>query len=853
MRRHLSILAVTSLPLLLTSELWVKVWHGVRPHAWDGSGHLALVQLYNQKIFPDTFGWLNNFFGGMPFPNFYPPLFYWLVSLLSHTHLISFITAFKIVLTLPTILMPASIWALAWRISDKNRPVATVSAVAVLPLLLDYRFYSGSGLLMGLSYTSTFLFGLYTQTLGFVLLLAWYTIYASRRAQPWRVALAAALLTLALLANFFASNLAALFIIATVVYDLVRLRRAPDFATRQQEGRLLIAHLASPLIGACLTLFWLAPVLSAREYIPSSPTSIPFNGLASGPMSGWYVLAAAGAILWLRRPTGLAWPYLATCLALAGAILSAGLAPAWLPLHSDRLITMFNFLLAVPVGQLFAHIFRLIERGLNLSLARQSEKRNTPRRETIFRLLRLSQRIWPACAFAVVALLAAKLIRPPSFELAFYQTDDSEVIDPILRFAQQHRDGRYLVETPPFEDRMAAHDGRAIGAYLGAQGNETLSLFFREASPSVIFCNALVRVMSVNGDATNISSVLIDDKDFDEQPVATHLAQARFIGVRYLVMRSPWAKNRLERRWDIKARQDFGDWSIFELQGEPIPPVRTLAYKPALVVSGLSLKQRRNNAYEFVRFAEEQFIAGWFDVLLARSPGMKLDHLDVPTGFGALVIESYEYDDENVAYERLRAFAQQHPLLLLGSESPLFRRIQNSIVDFPQAEIIDRKPEAPGPWLTPGPPTTSYGASSIRRVWTEIRRILNERKVATTAPGEIFNSEFGQSMIGISPVTPLGDMVPVLISTTYHPNWQRADGDAVYAATPFFMLTFVREPTQLVFARRPFDWAGLIVSALTLLLLCSFLLWYYRRQLLGAVKRAAHIRNSFSDHATTAR
>src|SRR6266849_3729393 len=99
--RLLSPLAVTALPLLFASELWLKVFNGTIARAWDGSGHFALAQLYDRTIFPDVFGWTHAYFGGMPFPNFYPPLFYWLVALLHHTHLFSFSTSFKIMIMLP--------------------------------------------------------------------------------------------------------------------------------------------------------------------------------------------------------------------------------------------------------------------------------------------------------------------------------------------------------------------------------------------------------------------------------------------------------------------------------------------------------------------------------------------------------------------------------------------------------------------------------------------------------------------------------------------------------------------------------------------------------------------------------
>ena len=82
MKRAYVLSLITLLPVALTSFVWLELIHGVASRAIDGSGHFAMAQIYDQTIFPDTFGWTNAYFAGMPFPNFYPPLFFWLVSLL---------------------------------------------------------------------------------------------------------------------------------------------------------------------------------------------------------------------------------------------------------------------------------------------------------------------------------------------------------------------------------------------------------------------------------------------------------------------------------------------------------------------------------------------------------------------------------------------------------------------------------------------------------------------------------------------------------------------------------------------------------------------------------------------------
>src|SRR5438445_593521 len=165
----LSLVVIAALPVLIRNKLWRAVWGGTQSRAWDGTGHSAIAQIYDQSIFPDTFGWTNAYFAGMPFPNFYTPVFYWCVALIHHTDLVSFATAFKLMVVVPVLLMPVAIWLLGWFLSNKNRLVATAVAVGSVLLLIDVRFMGA--LLAGLDYFSTFQIGLYTQPLGFILLI----------------------------------------------------------------------------------------------------------------------------------------------------------------------------------------------------------------------------------------------------------------------------------------------------------------------------------------------------------------------------------------------------------------------------------------------------------------------------------------------------------------------------------------------------------------------------------------------------------------------------------------------------------------------------------------------------------
>lgn len=105
---------------------------------------------------------------------------------------------------------------------------------------------------------------------------------------------------------------------------------------------------------------------------------------------------------------------------------------------------------------------------------------------------------------------AAVLITSEVYGLAYYPTEERERIDLVLRFAREHRDGRYLVEVPHISYPAAQFDGRALNSHLGTQGNEAVSVVFREASPNAVFFNPLVNVYSASPDSFGFSSVLAD-------------------------------------------------------------------------------------------------------------------------------------------------------------------------------------------------------------------------------------------------------------------------------------------------------------------------------------------------------
>jgi hypothetical protein len=801
---------VTIFPVALMSNFWLEVWRGVRSRATDGSGHWGVSQIYDAGIFPDTFGWTHAYFGGMPFPNFYPPLFHWLVGLLDAAGL-SQGAAFKLVLVVPVLFIPAAVWLSAWRLTGKSDRVATCAACACVMLLVSMNFQTSP---CGLDYASTFVAGFYTQPPGFVLLLAWFALYVGTGTSRLRNALSCALLALTVLSNFFNAFTSAMLIAATLAFDIQALWRAKEDASRREARRKLLTHFATPLVAFALCLFWLVPMFGTYEFFVTRPLVVPLGNLVTPWLWCWYAVAAAGVLLWLRRAGEGARAYLLTLLGLAaGVVFASTVAPPWFPLQAFRFFSKLNFLLAIPVGVALAALLDF----LKVEIKRPRTSWAVARHVAVV-LLAL-------CAFGVFQSSR------PTGGMAFYTPEENERVEPVLRFAREHRDGRYLVEVLDVNRNPLQADGPALNAYLGAQGNETLSVVYREASPNSIFFNALVNSLSEGKDSFGISSVLADDLDFASQPVSRQLERARRLGVRYLLVESDEAKAKLAGEPSVVARHDFDRWSIFELGGDVSAHSRVLKYRPALVVSDFSLKSRRRNEFDFVRLAEEQFSDGWFDVLLARSPERKIDRLDGLENFGALVLDTYDCDDEGRAFNLLRDYSRRHALVLLASDAPLFRRVRASLREFPRARVVERPlDEPPGERVESFQPSYHYDQSSIRRTWREVRSDLESEEVAVEESATSVGTVIGKNELSLALDAPRArEDVPVLVSTTYSPRWRAREGNGIYAATPFFMLTFARGPVHLSYARDAKDRAGLWASGLALFALCGYVFVPRRR------------------------
>jgi hypothetical protein len=842
--------------------------------AWDGSGHTLAADYFSSYIFPEASGWLFNQIGGEPFPNFYPPLFYFLTAAASH---LGFTDPIKFFVIVPLIAVPIGVWQLGRIVSKENGLVSAGAAAFVLFLLFDYRFMLR--LPAGLDSFSTLQIGLYTQPLGFLLLTLWMGSYLDEKYNGRKIVLSSVLLALTILASFFAAMTAMVFIAAALmvtVWGLIRQKssvKSQKAALGGQERGIstdmtdqrglsvtirsislnpwLRKQIVMPVVALLLVAFWLWPMVRDYDYFVTRTHSIQIGDYLTPLLWFWIAVAAIGFVIWWKQSTPSFSPYLLACLMLAGGLLfSSFLSPAWFPMQGPRFLNVLIFLLSVPIGFVLAAVFRGVAKLLG--------ELNSRRQEVTLRCTRYTTGV---AIFIVLFIFATS--PGTGVTQSFYPPEGEPDVNAILQFGRDHRDGRYLVELPSPRDYVAQLDSRAISAYLAMQGNETLYGVFHEASVNSLFFLPVINAFSAYPYHFGISSVLGDDIDFAQQPLVKHIERARRIGAKYLVIFTPVMKERLANEASVGRRHDFGRWSVFEIstargtdsaQPSSQSPLATargidshaqveiLPYRPALVVSDFTVKERRRNEHNFIRFVEEQFADGWFDVLLARSPESHIDRLTDLDRFGALIVDAYKYGDEEAAYKKLREFSRSRLLVMLSSRDRLYLRVKENRGEFPYLETVECQDVEPGERVNTLEPTYRYSNSRLRLEWLSIRVALDRRKVPVTASDSSFVSrsfdhkppriavDYKSSGDGVE--------VPVLIATTFHPRWRREDGGKIYAATPFYMLTFTDHPISLRFGRDWYDVAALRVSGATLLvLLCYSLRNSYSSGMVGKLIR----------------
>ncbi|MFO7871297.1 MAG: 6-pyruvoyl-tetrahydropterin synthase-related protein [Kiritimatiellia bacterium] len=271
------------------------------------AGHLKTQLFQHGRIL----SWANGWWCGFPAFQYYFPLPYLLIALLSL--IVPFNIAFKLVSVSGIFLLPAAAY-FSGRIMRMPRPVPTVLAAFTLPFLFD-----SSHVMWGGNIHST-LAGMIANSVGFPLMLV-FMARICRDSEDGVFRLRTALLLAALIASHFFTSLLAVICAAFLPFAYLRRRFV----------RTAVIVASECLLGALVMSWWLIPLIAKRglavDFGYNWDVSLVQHTFASFP--GWMVITVFAlalippAVLFFRRHF---FPY--TVLLLCMIIVSAFLFTA---------------------------------------------------------------------------------------------------------------------------------------------------------------------------------------------------------------------------------------------------------------------------------------------------------------------------------------------------------------------------------------------------------------------------------------------------------------------------------------------------------------------------------------------
>lgn len=717
------------------------------PGGWDGVCHYAATELYSRELFPRVSGFLPDYFAGMPFPNFYPPLFYVVVSAFAKLG-VGVPRAFFFVQLASCAAVPLLLLAIGKRLTGRRIGGLVAGCLGAIFMVSD-NVVAG----FGVSLEATFNIGLTAQHLSFVFFLAFLLAELDSHRSVRAAACKALFLAAVPLSNVHVVW-DAIFLFAA--FSAVRLVQAPSWRARRVVlARDLVTGSLGVLVAAC----WVLPMLGALDYVPTLAMSPPPAGaLVFGYFRvGIYSLFAI-VLAWSRRDA----PIFAIIAAMFLAVIFGGfpltqtLGLSNAAIQPGRVLVVILYLGALLVAYVICAL----------------------------------REVW-AWRYAEPALAAgcvlAFLVYTPITRHTRGVVAEAAVANYRTLFAAANEaglGGRGIAEM----GEEAGGDAFTAQCLLGTTGIPSLTAVYRESAITALFTPPLRNTLGGRPERFGVDGKILDERtDIVVTPEATRARFALF-GVRHFFLRTPEAIARVEAAFDVTERTYAGRWRALSHRMPGFELAAIPERSPVLTFADFSVKRRPDEGYDFVRLGEEMFVAGRFDVPLVLSQSGLIDREPGLDRFHTLLLTEYRYASIDGALETLLGFAERGTVIALASEDPLYRRLASALASPRGAgKKIALVPRASAP-------AGDTHQARFARTASTVAALLEAARGADVGRSErdvrVVSAELGREHTVVRLSRAPTEPVPVLIKQSYFPSWATTDGAPIYMASPTFDLVF---------------------------------------------------------------
>lgn len=661
-----SLLIIYLFWLILSNQYLWEFWQSPMIAGADGSGHTALLHLYHKHIFPALNGWIPEFWDGMPFPIYYPPLFYWLGASLMSIFSIDATLAAKLVTTFSFLLLPFALFRLSKNIgSSLAESSIAVCLAGVIICGSNVASLSGIGLL------GLFEVGLYSQTLGFGFFCLWISSLVKAENSVKETILSVIFLSATILSNVHNLPLVAAFAFFWLIYQSVEIWKCRKELTRKQ---IVLKHLfscgllISPLL---ISGIWLFPVVWWYQFAVGKTLSANNLFFSLGSFNLIWIICLFVAWTERKRNGNLA----IVCLMIL-TVAFASLAPIEfltqsVPFQPARTLSGAIILAILPT---IALLNRLLKEVFD-----SNEKVS-------------------ATILALSACFLAWLHPTQTFGIAALSEPEANEINQITKAVKETESGKILVEiiesqaifNSPSQSTREMAKSRALSHQLAMNGKQILWNVFREQALSAPFATAVNNLFSNSKEVFGLDGLALRESVKNDLDIKAKLKLAQTLGVTHFLIKSEQQIEVLRKEDEIQELWQISGWHYFTFNDSALSP--KAVSMPVFAWLKIKPKNRLGNEFEFFNLAEYLAFNGNPEtvVLFANSQNANVFEVIEKLHQAILILDGkvVSFDD----LEKIKLLAGKNPslkiLFISNKENPI-----SEIIKPDQIKILTENPE----------------------------------------------------------------------------------------------------------------------------------------------------------------
>lgn len=775
---------------------------------WDGSGHFAIGKYYADNIFPSVWGWIPNWYNGMPFPQFYPPLFYYLLALIHNLTGFDYQNLFKYFLILLSFVTPG-ITALLYYYRVNKSKFQSLFVLAISVIFISAKSKIG---FVGVSLSSLLNNGLATQPLAFIFFLLWLFFFVDISKKPINKYLTGFFLFLVFLSNAHVVLVAFLFFVTIFVTNFLRLE---DRSLYKKETRNFVyLYFFSGFIPLVAAGFWYIPMLTYYSYSTSTALGFYWGSLFEIFSQHYYLIIIFALSIYLFKKIKEIIPKTIIITTFTLIILEAikinELLPD-LPLHIDRWFGTIYFLYPILIVYIVWKAKTIIEKRYLYNLI----------------------------IFIVSILVIYNLVLTGGLRdnlRGIYLDSNLSNITSILEYfrEEENKDGLIMVEA---HTQYSAPADKVLNTYLGMQGNKTIYTIIRESAISSLFYTPIRNALSFENECWGINCQLSFYDKFLEDDFEKHLSTALDYGINKFLIRSAQQKEEFDESPLVEEVASFQQWKIYESTEER--QKATIPEKePILVISDIETKKDRP-VFDYISLVENINVRlHRTDIVFVLAPTSKIDDLDIEDlkKFKNIIVSAYNYDYFDVAAHKMDQLAENSKIIAAypqDYDEILFNYVDVLSEDNDDVIILEEylneaaeENEELEPVVLEG---IRYEPQSMDS-YEELIKLIDAEIDDTDYDATIEYTELGDTYNSIKINNPTGDRIPVVINQSHFPTWESINDNNIYMASLVNRMIFIENDDSIYFKTPNALSLAHLISIIGILSVLYFLYRDYKRK-----------------------